>query len=58
MPPCLCDQLVPGGRLVIPVSRGYAQELMLVECTPEGFRETKVLGCVFVPLVGAEGYRE
>ena len=58
VPPCLCDQLVPGGRLVIPVSRGYAQELMLVECTPEGFRETNVLGCVFVPLVGAEGYRE
>jgi hypothetical protein len=56
--------------MVIPLDAGPSQELILVErIAPddetaasdgkqgEGFRETRVLGCVFVPLVGEEGHR-
>jgi protein-L-isoaspartate(D-aspartate) O-methyltransferase len=58
VPSCLCSQLARGGRLVIPVGRGFGQDLMLVECTEHGFRETSVLDCVFVPLIGTEGFQE
>jgi protein-L-isoaspartate O-methyltransferase len=81
VPRCLREQLAKSGRMVIPVSSGYNQELQLIErlTIPAGdatagalakealdaeasdaadfrFRETSILACVFVPLIGQQGY--
>jgi protein-L-isoaspartate(D-aspartate) O-methyltransferase len=55
IPVALLDQLCEGGRLVIPIGRGDAQELMLItKCA--GGAEVEALGsCVFVPLVRGSG---
>lgn len=53
------DQLAPGGRLVIPVGDRDSQVLMRITRTPTGdFKEERLLGCRFVPLIGAHGWRE
>ncbi len=53
VPKALLDQLRPGGKMVIPITgRGYAQELKLLQKSPQGDIETKVvLPVAFVPLV-------
>ena len=104
VPEALRDQLAIGGRMVIPVAAGYAQDLKLIERLPDApatsgesgvppgmapergaqpaegtqpaavtgaagpdegppaapaapqYRETSILGCVFVPLIGEQGY--
>jgi protein-L-isoaspartate(D-aspartate) O-methyltransferase len=73
VPESLRKQLAVGGRMVIPISAGYSQDLTLIERLADipaelqdphtgeqdpqrAFRETTILGCVFVPLIGAEGY--
>ena len=55
-PPTLVEQLADGGRLVVPVSGGEADMLMVLRRTGERI-ETKSLGpCRFVPLIGEEGF--
>ena len=50
MPRALREQLAIGGRLVLPVGPyGSTQELMLVERTADGFRESKHGAVRFVP---------
>jgi protein-L-isoaspartate(D-aspartate) O-methyltransferase len=102
VPDALKDQLAVGGRMVIPVTSGYNEDLRLIErlspaeperpprsaaevllsSEPEGappareepppqsqrsdaecdeasdrcFRETSILSCTFVPLIGEQGY--
>ncbi|HXG77035.1 MAG TPA: protein-L-isoaspartate(D-aspartate) O-methyltransferase [Gaiellaceae bacterium] len=56
VPPALYDQLVEGGRLVLPRGTRWGQELVQVVRTPEGPRERLSIPCRFVPLVGAEGF--
>lgn len=52
-------QLAIGGRLVIPVGDRLSQVLMRVTRLSErDFREERLLGCRFVPLVGDHGWRE
>lgn len=53
-PPPLVAQLKPGGRMVLPVERGFgAQELILVEKTTDGEIQTRdILPVAFVPLTG------
>jgi protein-L-isoaspartate(D-aspartate) O-methyltransferase len=60
VPPALVDQLAAGGRLVIPIgSDPRLQELVLVRKDDRGGFSRKSLGGVrFVPLVGAQGWRE
>lgn len=57
IPPSLVDQLKPGGRLVIPVGDRASQMLKKIVKSPEGLATTHLTGCVFVPLVGAFGWR-
>ena len=86
IPEALREQLASGGRMVIPVTTGYSQDLRLIERLPDSeppalseadksataaadpaidgtdtreprYRETSVLGCVFVPLIGEQGYQ-
>ncbi len=57
VPDALTDQLAEGGRLVIPVGARWEQELVLVERVGGRLRTTNHGGCVFVPLIGAGGYR-
>ena len=56
VPPALYEQLVPGGRLVLPRGSRFGQELVLVVRTPAGPVERASVPCRFVPLVGAEGF--
>jgi protein-L-isoaspartate(D-aspartate) O-methyltransferase len=58
VPESLKAQLSPdGGRLVIPVGDRFLQELVRLTRDGDHFREERILGCRFVPLVGAEGWQ-
>jgi protein-L-isoaspartate(D-aspartate) O-methyltransferase len=52
------EQLKPGGRLVIPVGTRFSQVLYQVTKTPDGTREIMSTPCVFVPLIGEDGWDE
>jgi protein-L-isoaspartate(D-aspartate) O-methyltransferase len=53
------DQLVVGGRLIIPVGDQESQLLLRVTRTGENeYLEEKMLGCRFVPLIGNYGWQE
>jgi protein-L-isoaspartate(D-aspartate) O-methyltransferase len=56
MPGSLYEQLVPRGRLVVPVGGPAGQRLEVVVRSPEGPAVTRSVPCRFVPLVGAEGF--
>jgi len=58
VPKPLLDQLVIGGRLVIPVGMpSYLQNLVRVRRVGEhDFRTEELCGVRFVPLIGAEGW--
>jgi len=58
VPPSLKAQLADGGRLVIPVGARAEQDLLLLTRTGDLFAEEDLTGCVFVPLVGKEGWPE
>lgn len=51
IPEKLENQLGVGGRMVIPVGKGYHQDLWLITRTDRGFRRDKLLAVRFVPLV-------
>jgi protein-L-isoaspartate(D-aspartate) O-methyltransferase len=55
-PPTLYDQLVDGGRLVVPTGDRSAQRLEVIVRSPEGPAVVHSVPCRFVPLVGEEGY--
>jgi protein-L-isoaspartate(D-aspartate) O-methyltransferase len=58
LPLTLYEQLVPRGRLVIPVGDLGAQRLQLVVRSPEGPAVVSSVPCRFVPLLGEEGFGE
>ncbi|UCH80120.1 MAG: protein-L-isoaspartate(D-aspartate) O-methyltransferase [Nitrospiraceae bacterium] len=51
------DQLAVDGRLVIPVGSRYSQVLCKIRKTSSGIQESTYTACVFVPLIGKEGWR-
>ena len=56
VPAPLKQQLSDGGRLVVPVGPSDQQTLHIVTRFGEQFTQTLGVGCVFVPLIGAEGW--
>jgi len=58
VPSALIEQLKEGGRLVIPVGERFTQELKKVIKTPEGLVTQTSIPCMFVPLIGAQGWKE
>ena len=59
VPPSLKKQLVPGGRLVIPVGDKNTQILKIIMKTEEGtFITEDIPEFKFVPLIGREGWKE
>ena len=58
IPPGLVKQLKEGGRLVIPIGSEFGQVLTIAEKHVADIKTTEVCGCVFVPLVGKEGWKE
>jgi len=57
VPPTLRSQLADGGRLVVPVGTSRSQDLVGVVRLGDSFDERLFGGCVFVPLLGAEGFK-
>jgi len=56
VPPALCEQLAPGGRLVLPVGATPQQQtLRVIDRTPKGLVERDVATVSFVPLLGGKG---
>jgi protein-L-isoaspartate(D-aspartate) O-methyltransferase len=58
VPDTLVEQLKDGGRLVIPVGERYSQLLIKVIKSPTGVVTKTSIPCVFVPLIGAKGWKE
>jgi len=58
VPAPLVEQLVPGGRMVIPLGDRASQTLTLVERHGDGVRTSTVADVRFVPLVGEFGFRQ
>ncbi len=57
LPAPLIDQLVDGGRLVMPVERNGGQQRLVRATVTDGVVVEEDLGAVrFVPLIGAEGW--
>jgi protein-L-isoaspartate(D-aspartate) O-methyltransferase len=59
IPDALREQLAVGGRLVMPVGDAHRTQRLIrvVRDGTDHFRETDLGGVVFVPLVGAQGWR-
>jgi protein-L-isoaspartate(D-aspartate) O-methyltransferase len=57
IPESLKQQLIVGGKMVLPVGR-YRQELLLVTRKNDGFEVEAKMGVIFVPLIGVEGFKE
>ncbi len=56
IPDPLVEQLATKGRLVIPVGDVYSQELRKGVKEDDGMRWTDLGGCVFVKLIGGQGW--
>jgi protein-L-isoaspartate(D-aspartate) O-methyltransferase len=50
------EQLKVGGRLVIPVGSRFSQILYKIKKTPAGISSSESTPCVFVPLIGKDGW--
>ncbi len=56
IPQALIDQLAPKGRLIVPVGDAYTQSLRKGVREEAGMRWSDLGGCVFVKLVGQQGW--
>lgn len=57
VPEDLKAQLAPGGRLVMPIGSPHEQMLIYVERTADGFEQHEICCCMFVKLIGEDGYK-
>jgi protein-L-isoaspartate(D-aspartate) O-methyltransferase len=58
IPPALLDQLADPGLLVAPVGDRIVQDLVRVRRERGRDRHERHFKCIFVPLIGADGFRE
>ena len=58
IPQSLLDQLAPEGRLILPVGPEQHQKLLVVDRRQGRFVSRELCECLFVPLVGAQGFKE
>jgi len=58
IPVPLVEQLLPDGRLVIPIGTRFEQVITLVRRTEDGFTQEPIEPAVFVPLLGEHGFGE
>lgn len=58
VPVPLVDQLLPDGRLVIPIGTRREQAVTLVRPTDDGFNQEVIEPAVFVPLLGEHGFTD
>ena len=58
IPEVLVNQLVTGGRLVVPVGNQHTQELIKIDRSENNVQQTNLGGCRFVKLVGEHGWQE
>jgi protein-L-isoaspartate(D-aspartate) O-methyltransferase len=58
IPLTLVNQLVVGGRMIIPVGDAHSQELIKLYRDEKGIQSTRMGGCRFVKLVGDHGWKE
>jgi protein-L-isoaspartate(D-aspartate) O-methyltransferase len=54
--PVLVEQLAIGGRLVCPIGPREMQRLVRVRRTESGLHQEESIACVFVPLIGDQGW--
>jgi protein-L-isoaspartate(D-aspartate) O-methyltransferase len=57
VPPTLIRQLNVDGRIVIPIGDRFSQDLYVIEKKDTKLKQKFICGCVFVPLIGAEGWK-
>lgn len=57
VPKYLFEQLVEGGRMVVPIGGMHGQELVVVRKKDGQPVKTSHFGCVFVPLIGKDGWK-
>lgn len=55
-PKSLIDQLRERGRMVIPIGGNYGQVLTVIEKKKNDVSYKEICDCVFVPLIGQEGW--
>lgn len=58
VPRALKEQLTVGGRLVCPTGSRDVQRLIRIVRTETGFTEAHGISCIFVPLIGEQGWPE
>lgn len=58
VPESLKKQLNDGGRLVIPVGGTHLQVLLKITREGNEFHTEKHTSCIFVPLIGSEGWKD
>ncbi len=56
-PPALFEQLAEGGIIVVPVGDRWSQTLEAIQKIDGRPRQTQILECRFVPLIGKQGWR-
>jgi len=56
LPRALVDQLAEGGRLVCPIGPREMQRLIRIQRDENGYRREESIACVFVPLIGDQGW--
>jgi protein-L-isoaspartate(D-aspartate) O-methyltransferase len=58
VPDPLLDQLVDGGKMVVPVGDKAGQQLIKITRKKDAFDKKSLGGCRFVDLIGAHGWKE